>query len=142
MEHLSNCYLHLRTGVSNRSADVAFGLRRLCFYPTTQSALIGTEGVRRRPAWGMAALTSPIVLATIGVVTLWIVFWARVDRVRLASFLVAGAAITIVPWMVRDFYVYGRLVPIEPRAIEHLPNRPAYEQGTSDKIEGILNHPD
>jgi 4-amino-4-deoxy-L-arabinose transferase-like glycosyltransferase len=93
--------------------------------------------------WGLAALTTPIVLATIGVVTLWVIFWARADRIRLASLVLAGAAITVVPWMIRDFYVYGHLVAIEPRAVEHLPNmHSTTEEASSGKFNAFLSYSD
>jgi len=70
--------------------------------------------------FGMGALTKPIVLGTIVFVTLWIFFWRRSNRYFLASLFLMTAVITLLPWTVRNFYVYDRLVPIEARGLEEV----------------------
>jgi 4-amino-4-deoxy-L-arabinose transferase-like glycosyltransferase len=80
--------------------------------------------------FGLAALTKPIVLGTIVLITFWILLWRRSGRILLASVFLLTAVATLLPWTVRNAYVYGRLVPIEARTINkatpwgHLPRRP------------------
>jgi 4-amino-4-deoxy-L-arabinose transferase-like glycosyltransferase len=91
--------------------------------------------------WGLAALTKPVVLATIGAVGLWVFCWSRGNRVLLAALLFGGAALTVVPWTIRDFYVYDRFVVIDPQAVDHLPRMPAAQQN-GQKVQAILDHPE
>jgi 4-amino-4-deoxy-L-arabinose transferase-like glycosyltransferase len=70
---------------------------------------------------GLAALTVPVVLVTIATIAAWLLYWQRTQRLRLATLLVLGAALPLVPWTMRNYEVYGRLVIIEPRAVQHLP---------------------
>jgi 4-amino-4-deoxy-L-arabinose transferase-like glycosyltransferase len=92
--------------------------------------------------WGLAALTTPVVLATIGVIVLWVICWVREERARVISMLIAGSALMVLPWMVRDFYRYGHFVVIEPRVVEHLPRlRTADDDLQRNKIDVILTHP-
>jgi hypothetical protein len=44
--------------------------------------------------------------------------------------------------MIRDYRVYGRLVLVEPRVVEHLPKMTRSEEDFhEDRIQGILNNP-
>jgi hypothetical protein len=70
---------------------------------------------------GLGALTVPVILVTVFAVTGWILYWQPERRLLLATLLVLGAALSLVPWTVRNYDVYGRLVIIEPRAVRHLP---------------------
>jgi 4-amino-4-deoxy-L-arabinose transferase-like glycosyltransferase len=70
---------------------------------------------------GLGALTVPVVLVTILAITAWILYWQPERRLLLAILFVLGAALSLVPWTVRNYDVYGRLVIIEPRAVQHLP---------------------
>jgi 4-amino-4-deoxy-L-arabinose transferase-like glycosyltransferase len=116
-------------------------------YPTTLLALLLALGVlcilsnpdhRGYPAkialagvlFGLGALTKPMVLGTIILMTFWIIFWRRSGRILLASVFLFTAVATLLPWTVRNAYVYHRLVPIEARALSkatpwgHVPRRP------------------
>lgn len=68
--------------------------------------------------FGLAALAKPIVLGTIVFISFWIVFWRRTGRVLLASIFLMTAVATLLPWTVRNAYVYDRLVPIEARNLD------------------------
>lgn len=116
-------------------------------YPTTLVTLLLALGVlcmlsepdhRRYPAkvalagllFGLAALTKPIVLGTIVLMTLWILFWRRSGRIVLAGVFIITTLATLAPWTIRNAYVYDRLVPIEARTVNKatpwakLPRRP------------------
>ena len=89
--------------------------------------------------WGVATLTIPIVLATLLATAVWLVLVGRTKQLVLALVLLVGAALTVVPWTIRDFYVYGKIVPVEPRVNEHLPR---IRSGADDVRDGvILKHP-
>jgi hypothetical protein len=101
---------------------------------------------------GLTALTVPVALVTIPVIALWIMYWHRSRRLRLAALVLVGAALPLVPWTVRNLYVYERLVIIEPRLVQLLPSgaKPpstgAPQQSSpdpqyADKIDTILAHP-
>jgi len=46
------------------------------------------------------------------------------------------------PWAIRDFYVYGRVVIVEPRVVQHLPSmRSAEGELRSRRVEAILDYP-
>jgi 4-amino-4-deoxy-L-arabinose transferase-like glycosyltransferase len=91
---------------------------------------------------GLAALTVPIVVVTIGAISLWTMCWSRVNRLAVVSLLV-GSALTIVPWTVRDFYVYGKLIAVEPRVVDHLPRIHIANENVppEGKVQAILKHP-
>jgi 4-amino-4-deoxy-L-arabinose transferase-like glycosyltransferase len=114
----------------------------LCFLPNSDQELSAKRVFLAGIVWGLAALTTPAVLATIGAISLWAMYWVRVNRFRVVFLLVLGSALTIVPWTIRDFYVYDRLVVVEPRIVEHLPPIGNTENKMQEsKIEMILNHP-
>ena len=89
--------------------------------------------------WGVATLTIPIVLATLSATAVWLILVGRAKRLVLAFVLLVGAALTVVPWTIRDFYVYGKIVPVEPRVIEHLPRIRSGAENVPDRM--ILEHP-
>jgi len=115
----------------------------LCFLPDSQQEFSPKRLFAAGVLWGLAALTIPVVLATIGVIGLWLIYWGRGNRPRLPSLLFLGAALVVLPWVIRDFYVHGRVVLIDPRVTQHLPRmRSAEGELQSGKVEAILNHPD
>ena len=115
----------------------------LCFLPDSQQEFSPKRLFAAGVFWGLAALTIPVTLATIGVIGLWLIYWGRGNRLRLLLLLFLGVALVVLPWAIRDFYVYGRVVIIEPRVIQHLPTmRSAQGDLQSGKVEAILNHPD
>ena len=58
------------------------------------------------------------------------------------SLLFLGSAPAIGPWIIRDFYVYDRVVLVEPRVGKHLPGmRSADSELRNRKVEAILHHP-
>jgi len=68
--------------------------------------------------WGVAALTRPTALLLPLVVALWA--WVPLgltvaprDRVRQVALLLAGLAIVVAPWAVRNTLVLGRFVPVK-----------------------------
>lgn len=92
---------------------------------------------------GVATLTGPVVLFTIAAISLWILSWSRTNRFALVAFLCLGAAITIIPWTLRDLYIYKRAVAVEPRLLELLPYvGDSEEAAQNSKIAVILKHPD
>ena len=70
--------------------------------------------------FGLSALAKPIVLGTIVFVAFWIIFWRRSGRIFLVSVFLVTAALALLPWTVRNAYVYDRLVPIEARGLEEV----------------------
>jgi hypothetical protein len=92
--------------------------------------------------WGLGALTVPAVLATAAIAGVWLMYWNPGRRIALASVLFLGLALTIVPWMMRDYRVYGRVVPVEPRIVEHLPKLRLEDKDLRRrKIDAILQYP-
>ena len=93
--------------------------------------------------WGLATLTIPIALITLVAIGLWVMYWERrTRRVLLVSLLFFGAAMVVIPWTIRDFYVYRRLVPVEPRLVSHLPLVLNIETGARGRnIGALLNQP-
>jgi 4-amino-4-deoxy-L-arabinose transferase-like glycosyltransferase len=114
----------------------------LCFLPGSNQDLSARRVFLAGLLWGLATLTKPVVLATLGAVSLWVILWNRGNRLLLVSMLLLGAAVTVVPWAVRDYYVYHRFVVVDPRAIQHLPVMPAAEGGRKERsIQSLLKQP-
>ena len=114
----------------------------LCFLPDSQQEFSPKRLFAAGVLWGLAALTIPVVLATIGVIGLWLLYWVRVNRLRLLSLLFLGSALVVLPWAIRDFYVYDRVVLVDPRVVQHLPRMRSVEgELQSRKVEAILNYP-
>jgi 4-amino-4-deoxy-L-arabinose transferase-like glycosyltransferase len=63
---------------------------------------------------GLTALTIPVALLTIIAIGAWVCFWARCSRILLPFLLLLGSAVTVLPWTVRNFIVYGQLLPVQP----------------------------
>ena len=68
--------------------------------------------------WGIAALTRPTALALPAVMAAWA--WVPLgltvsprDRVRQVVLLLAGVALVVAPWAVRNTVVLGRVVPVK-----------------------------
>jgi 4-amino-4-deoxy-L-arabinose transferase-like glycosyltransferase len=117
-------------------------LGMLCFLPPSHQDLSNRRVFLAGLLWGLATLTKPVVLGTVGAVSLWLMFWGRGKRLLLVSTLLLGAAVTVGPWAVRDFYVYDRFVIVDPRAVQHLPVMPAAEGNLNDRnIENLLKQP-
>jgi 4-amino-4-deoxy-L-arabinose transferase-like glycosyltransferase len=114
----------------------------LCFLPDSQQELSPKRLFLAGVVWGLAALTTAVVLATVGAIGLWVLYWGRVNRLLLLSVFFLGSALTVVPWMIRDFYVYDRLVIIDPRVVQDLPRMDKTKKNVPEKkIEAILHHP-
>jgi hypothetical protein len=72
-------------------------------------------------AFGLSALTISIGLATVLTTALWIVYRQRTRRLFLVTLFLGGVALSLAPWMVRNYYKYDRLVIVEPQIVEQLP---------------------
>jgi len=114
----------------------------LCLLPSSNQELSPKRVFFSGLIWGIAALIIPIILVTLGAISLWLIWWNRSNRFVLTSLLFVGSALMIVPWIVRDFYVHDRLILIEPRLVQHLPPTP-YDQEAAEakKIEAIAKQP-
>jgi 4-amino-4-deoxy-L-arabinose transferase-like glycosyltransferase len=90
---------------------------------------------------GLAVLTIPAVLATLALIAFWIISWAHGKRLLLVAVLFLGSALIVVPWTIRDYYIYGRIVPVEPRLLQHLPRMRTVDQDPRQtKVEAIMKH--
>ena len=111
----------------------------LCLLPYSKQDLSPKRVCLAGSLLGLAALTIPIVLVTIMAISAWSIYW---NHPRIVIPLILGAALIIGPWIIRDFYVYDRLVLVEPRAVQHLPRiGSADKSNRNDKIEAVLQHP-
>jgi 4-amino-4-deoxy-L-arabinose transferase-like glycosyltransferase len=92
--------------------------------------------------FGLAALTIPVALLTIVFIAAWVFYWAPRSGLVLASVLLLGSAMCLVPWTARTFFVHGQLVAVQP-VQRHLPK---ISSGGSNlphnSIERILQRPD
>jgi 4-amino-4-deoxy-L-arabinose transferase-like glycosyltransferase len=114
----------------------------LCLLPASGQRLTLPRIFSAGIIWGLAALTIPIVLGTMVVISLWLIYWWRANGLLLVAGLFLGAALTVVPWTVRDFYVHGRIVAVEPRVVQYLPDISITEQEVRDnKFQAIVRHP-
>jgi 4-amino-4-deoxy-L-arabinose transferase-like glycosyltransferase len=114
----------------------------LCLLPYPQQELSPKRVFLAGVLWGLAALIVPIVLVTIGTTSLWLILRGQVKRLVLVSLLFLGSALTIVPWTIRDYYVYDQIVAVEPRVVQHLPRMLiAPENVRENKVDAILRHP-
>lgn len=114
----------------------------LCFLPESGHELSRKRVFGAGIICGLAALTAPVVLATAFGLVLWLIYWRPVDGVRLAAMLVLGTVLVVVPWILRDYHVYGRLVIVESRAVRHLPRIENPEKDRhGESLESILEHP-
>ncbi len=115
----------------------------LCLLPNSSQELSPGRAVLGGVLLGLAALTKPVILVTAAAVMLWLMYWERPRRLLLVSLLLFGLALSLVPWTVRNFYVHGRIVAVEPRLTEHLPAMGNTQEAgrANKKIEEILRHP-
>ena len=61
--------------------------------------------------WGLAVLTRETVLYFVPVAAVWLA-WRRRGGARRAAWLVAAAALVVVPWTVRNWRVFDAFVPV------------------------------
>ena len=61
--------------------------------------------------WGAAVLTRETVLYFLPVAALWLA-WRRKGGARRAAWLLAAAALVVVPWTVRNWLVFDAFVPV------------------------------
>lgn len=69
---------------------------------------------------GLCALTKPIVLGSIAFVTFWLLVHKRPERWMLVCVFLLTSILALLPWTVRNYQIYGRLVPIESRGLERV----------------------
>jgi len=115
----------------------------LCFLPNLPQELPPRRGLLGGVLLGLAVLTKPIILATSAAVILWVMYWERPCRLLLVSVVLFGLALPLVPWTVRNFYVHGGVVAVEPRLMQHLPrigNNQEDDQA-DNKFEAMLKNP-
>jgi 4-amino-4-deoxy-L-arabinose transferase-like glycosyltransferase len=92
--------------------------------------------------FGLAALTIPVALLTIVFIAAWVFCWSRRSPFLLISLLLLGAALSLVPWTVRTFFVHGQLVAVQP-VEQHLPRIPNTGSNVPiSRLERILQRPD
>ncbi|MCG8353907.1 MAG: glycosyltransferase family 39 protein [Chloroflexales bacterium] len=67
--------------------------------------------------WGLAALTRAVALLFIPMAALLFLLFSerhrRVQSVRIAGFLLLGAALTIGPWTLRNYLIHDRLILVD-----------------------------
>lgn len=111
----------------------------LCFLPKSGHEFSRTRVFATGIFCGLAALTAPIALATVSGLVLWLIYWRRVEGLALGAILVLGTVLVVLPWIIRDYHVYGRAIVVEPRASRLLP-----AVGSVDRDKGaarIIDHP-
>lgn len=95
--------------------------------------------------FGLAALTKPVALVTVVAITLWIMYWRRTHRILLATLFLLGVALSLTPWTVRNFQVYGAIVIVEATRTQHLPYVGEIQEDgdnkSEDKVEAIMANP-
>ena len=84
--------------------------------------------------FGLAALTIPVALLTIVFLATWIFYWAPRSHLLLASVLLFGALLSLLPWTARTFFVHGQLVAVQP-VQRHVPK--AFSAGRNLPGDGI-----
>jgi glycosyltransferase involved in cell wall biosynthesis/4-amino-4-deoxy-L-arabinose transferase-like glycosyltransferase len=127
-------------------ATILLACAMLCMVTKAHQELAPSRVVLGGILFGCAALTVPVVLATILVVSLWLMYWQGRQRLLLVSLFLLGTAVPLTPWTVRNFEVHGRLVIIEPRLVTHLPRvpndqNPSERQKGDPKVNAILANP-
>jgi 4-amino-4-deoxy-L-arabinose transferase-like glycosyltransferase len=119
----------------------------LCMLTEPEQALGAGRVLLSGLLFGAAALTIPVALVAVVATTLWILYWQPTRRLVLAMLFLLGVALSLTPWTLRNFYVYGQIVIVEPRLIQLLPRVGPVQQERMDnelerKIKAILRHPD
>jgi 4-amino-4-deoxy-L-arabinose transferase-like glycosyltransferase len=127
-------------------ATVLLASAMLCMVTKTQQELAPGRVVLGGILLGFAALTVPVVLATIFAMTLWMMYWQTRSRLLLIGLFLLGTALPLTPWTVRNFYAYDRLVIIEPRMVDHLPpvrdaQRESARQTGDDTVNANVKKP-
>jgi 4-amino-4-deoxy-L-arabinose transferase-like glycosyltransferase len=114
----------------------------LCVLPEARQALSSKGVFVGGVLWGIGTLVVPAGLATIGLMSLWLLYWGGAKRLALVALLLLGSAIALAPWTVRNYYVYGRVVAVDARMENHLARTtdPADDPDT-DKFAVIVRHP-
>jgi len=114
----------------------------LCLLPAAGKKLTLPRVFSAGIVWGLAALAIPIVLGTMVVSSLWLIYWYRAKGLLLVAGLFLGAALTVVPWTVRDLYVHERVVAVQPVVVQYLPGISTTAQDIRDnKFQVIVRHP-
>jgi GT2 family glycosyltransferase/4-amino-4-deoxy-L-arabinose transferase-like glycosyltransferase len=118
----------------------------LCMGTETDQELAAGRVVVGGILLGLAALTVPVVLATVVFASLWIIYWQPTRRFGMTALFLFGVAISVVPWTVRNFYVHDRFVLVEPRLVEHLPSMDNTQEdaggnNSDGKVKAILGNP-
>jgi 4-amino-4-deoxy-L-arabinose transferase-like glycosyltransferase len=119
----------------------------LCMMTEAEQVLGAGRVILGGLLFGAAALTIPVTLVAVVPTTLWILYWQPTRRLVLAVLFLLGVALPLTPWTLRNLYVYGQIVIVEPRLVQQLPQvGPAQQEGVDNKQEGkikaILRHPD
>jgi 4-amino-4-deoxy-L-arabinose transferase-like glycosyltransferase len=114
-----------------------------CVLPATREELSANGMFSGGLFLGLAALTVPVALLTIVVVAAWVFYWARHSRLFLASLLLLGSVVSLVPWTARNFLVHGRLIPVQGNFERHVPKIVTPETDPQDdRVDVILSHPE
>jgi 4-amino-4-deoxy-L-arabinose transferase-like glycosyltransferase len=114
----------------------------LCMMPKADQDLTARHVLIGGILFGFAVLTVPVALVTVVAIALWILYWQNARRLLLATLFLFGVALPLTPWTVRNFYVYGRLVAVEPRLVEQLPSIDnSQKNGHGNKVKMILENP-
>lgn len=123
------------------TALLALGL--LCFLPYAQRGEFSRGRLFAAGVlWGLGALAKPTLIATLGAVGLWVLLWGGGRRLAAVALLGLGSALVLVPWGIRDYYTYDRLVIVEPRAVQHLPRmRSADSELREQRVQAIAQYP-
>jgi 4-amino-4-deoxy-L-arabinose transferase-like glycosyltransferase len=91
---------------------------------------------------GLTTLTIPVALVTIVAIGAWACFCAHRSRLLLPFVLLLGSAVIILPWTVRNFVIYGQLVPVQ-RFESQLPIIPTTQTDSeTNRIQAIWSRPD
>jgi 4-amino-4-deoxy-L-arabinose transferase-like glycosyltransferase len=133
-------------------ATLLLACAMLCVVPAAKLVFAPARLIGGGMLLGLTALTVPVALVTIPVMTLWMMYWHHRRRLRLAALVLVGAALPLVPWTVRNYDVHDRLVIIDPNLLQLLPTvakpsstgnpqRESPGSHHSDKIDTILAHP-
>jgi 4-amino-4-deoxy-L-arabinose transferase-like glycosyltransferase len=102
----------------------------LCMMTNAQQVLGEGRVVFGGILFGAAVLAIPATLAAVLATTLWILYWQSARRFVLAALFLLAVALPLVPWTIRDMYVYGQIVIVDPRLTQVAPRvGPAQQEG-------------
>jgi 4-amino-4-deoxy-L-arabinose transferase-like glycosyltransferase len=114
-----------------------------CIVPTASEELSAKGLFSGGLFFGLAALAIPVALLTIIVAAGWAFFSAGRSRVSFAALVLLGSAVSLGPWTARNFFVYGQIIPVQPRVERYLPRMAKSESKDPDnRVSGILRHPE